>query len=130
MSHSYKTRTPPRLNLSNLGLHSLHSLGPGFWLAPLGPAVFLPFSKDGCVSGPARQKGSPCLGWRRMPQPPATTSWAQASPLLMATSSVQCRITTFSLNIFLPPPHSLRNPMIVFSISFFSSFFFSFFFIF
>lgn len=121
---------PTSPNLGNLGLHLLGCLGPGFWPAPLGPAVFLPFSKDGCGSGPAQQKGSPCLGQRRMPRPQGTASWAQASPLPVATSPVQCRITTFSLNIFLPPPRSLRNPTIVFTISFFFLFFFLFFFIF
>lgn len=96
---------PTSPNLGNLGLHLLGCLGPGFWPAPLGPAVFLPFSKDGCGRGPAQQKGSLTLPGAEEDAPaPGERQLGPGLALPVATSPVQCRIVLFK---YLSPPTPL-----------------------
>lgn len=87
-------------------------------------------------SGPGWQGSLTCLGpKRRGGQWPgwvhAANSRGPGPPLPnLTTLAVQCHATRFSLNIFLPPPRSLRNPTIVFFFYFIFLSLFSFFFFF
>lgn len=126
--HGCRTKTPPPQTSATVASICWAAWALASGQLPWGQRSSFPLVRTGVEVGQLSGKAHPAWGKEDAPAPgDRQLDPGPAPPLPTATSPVQCRITTFSLNIFLPPPRSLRNPTIVFTISFFFLFFLFFF---